>query len=148
SIIYEISRHQSKKYFGSYSKYLKQKEKDYEKELNQFIQQQSDIKKMEDVIQRNLARASTTKRAQSRRRQLRNMDNFVRPLGDESSASFTCPTKKRSGNDVLKINDLALQCEGRHDSLFYNAKLRVKRGERIAFIGPNGVGKTTLLKII
>src|SRR5699024_8731354 len=107
SIIYEISRHQSKKYFGSYSKYLKQKEKDYEKELNQFIQQQSDIKKMEDFIQRNLARASTTKRAQSRRRQLEKMDKLDRPLGDESSASFTFQINKRSGNDVLKINDLA-----------------------------------------
>src|SRR5690625_761380 len=148
SIIYEISRHQSKKYFGSYSKYLKQKEKDYEKELNEFVQQQSDIKKMEEFIQRNLARASTTKRAQSRRRQLEKMDKLDRPLGDESSASFSFQINKRSGNDVLKMTDLSFKYDGDNDFLFSDANLHINRGERIALIGPNGVGKTTLLKII
>src|SRR5690625_1439686 len=148
SIIYEISRHQSKKYFGSYSKFLDQKEKDYEKELNEFTQQQSDIKKMEEFIQRNLARASTTKRAQSRRRQLEKMDKLDRPLGDESSASFSFQINKRSGNDVLKMTDLSFKYDGDNDFLFSEANLHINRGERIALIGPNGVGKTTLLKII
>jgi len=148
SIIYEISRHQSKKYFGSYSKYLEQKKKDYEKELNEFVQQQSDIKKMEEFIQRNLARASTTKRAQSRRRQLEKMDKLDRPLGDESSASFSFQINKRSGNDVLKMTDLSFKYDGDNDFLFSEANLHINRGERIALIGPNGVGKTTLLKII
>lgn len=148
SIIYEISRHQSKKYFGSYSKFLDQKEKDYEKELNEFVQQQSDIKKMEEFIQRNLARASTTKRAQSRRKQLEKMDKLDRPLGDESSASFSFQVNKRSGNDVLKITDLAFRYEVEARNIFSNANLHMNRGDRIALIGPNGVGKTTLLKII
>lgn len=148
SVIYEISHHQSKKYFGSYSKFLDQKEKDYEKELNEFVQQQSDIKKMEEFIQRNLARASTTKRAQSRRKQLEKMDKLDRPLGDESSASFSFQVNKRSGNDVLKVSDLAFQYDGDNEFLFSNINLHMNRGDRIALIGPNGVGKTTLLKII
>lgn len=148
SIIYEISRHQSRKYFGSYSKFLEQKEKDYEKELNEFVQQQTEIKKTEEFIQRNLARASTTKRAQSRRKQLDKMDKLDRPLGDESSASFSFQINKRSGNDVLKISDLSFRYENEGDDVFSNANLHMNRGDRIALIGPNGVGKTTLLKIL
>jgi ATP-binding cassette subfamily F protein 3 len=148
SIIYEISRHQSKKYFGSYSKFLEQKEKDYEKEFNEFVQQQTDIKKMEEFIQRNLARASTTKRAQSRRKQLAKIEKLDRPLGDESSASFSFQVDKRSGNDVLKISDLSFRYEGENKDLFSNINLHLNRGDRIALIGPNGVGKTTLLKIV
>lgn len=148
SIVYEISRHQSKKYHGTYSGFLEERAKDYEKELKSFEQQQIDIKKMEDFVQRNLARASTTKRAQSRRKQLEKMDKLDRPLGEESSANFSFQVDKRSGNDVLKIADLSFHYEDEHDPLFSNVNMHVNRGERIALVGPNGIGKTTLLKII
>lgn len=148
SIIYEISRHRSKKYIGSYSKYLLQKEKDYEKELKEYEHQQAEIKKSEDFVQRNLARASTTKRAQSRRKQLANMEVIDRPLGDESSANFSFRINKRSGNDVLKISDLTFGYEDSTDLLFSNVSFHVNRGDRIALVGPNGIGKTTLLKIL
>lgn len=148
SIIYEISRRRSKKYVGSYSKYLLQKEKDYEKELKEYEHQQAEIKNSEDFIQRNLARASTTKRAQSRRKQLANMETIDRPLGDEFSANFSFRVNKRSGNDVLKINDLSFKYEDSADLLFSNVSFHANRGDRIALVGPNGVGKTTLLKII
>lgn len=148
SIIYEISRRRSKKYVGSYSKYLLQKEKDYDKELKEYEHQQTEIKNSEDFIQRNLARASTTKRAQSRRKQLANMETIDRPLGDESSANFSFRVSKRSGNDVLKVNDLSFKYEDSTDLLFSNVNFHANRGDRIALVGPNGVGKTTLLKII
>src|SRR5699024_8247321 len=76
SIVYEVSRHQTKKYHGSYSKFLEQKALDYEQELKDFEKQQTEIKKMEDFVQRNIARASTTKRSQSRRKQLQKMEKI------------------------------------------------------------------------
>ncbi|WP_068677006.1 ABC-F family ATP-binding cassette domain-containing protein [Oceanobacillus sp. Castelsardo] len=148
SIVYEISRHKTKKYFGSYSKYLDQKSQEYELEWKAFEKQQSEIKKMEDFIQRNIVRASTTKRAQSRRKQLEKIERMDRPLGDESSASFSFQIAKRSGNDVLKIKDLSFHYDGENKNLFSNIDLDVNRGERVAIVGPNGVGKTTLLKIV
>ncbi|WP_373895196.1 ABC-F family ATP-binding cassette domain-containing protein [Virgibacillus sp. CBA3643] len=148
AIVYEISRHKTKKYHGSYSKYLEQKAIDYEKELNEFEKQQTEINKMEDFIQRNIARASTTKRAQSRRKQLQKMEKLDKPLGDESSANFAFQINRRSGNDVLKIDDLSFRYGVENDHLFSDVTLHVNRGERIALIGPNGVGKTTLLKAI
>ncbi|MFD1851564.1 ABC-F family ATP-binding cassette domain-containing protein [Oceanobacillus bengalensis] len=148
SIVYEISRHKTKKYHGSYSKYLEQKELEYEQDLKAFEKQQTEIKKMEDFVRRNLVRASTTKRAQSRRKQLEKMDRIDRPLGDESSASFSFQIDRRSGNDVLKLENLAFRYDDEDENLFANVKLDVNRGERIALVGPNGVGKTTLLKVI
>ncbi|MEC5425901.1 ABC-F type ribosomal protection protein [Virgibacillus sp. C22-A2] len=148
SIVYEISRHKTKKYHGSYSKFLEQKALDYEQELKEFDKQQTEIKKLEDFVQRNIVRASTTKRAQSRRKQLQKMDKLDKPFGDESSASFSFTVDKRSGNDVLKLDNLSFKYDDDNTPLFSDVKLHVNRGERIALVGPNGVGKTTLLKVI
>lgn len=148
SIVYEISRHRTKKYHGSYSKFLDQKALDYAQDVKEFEKQQTEIKNMEDFVQRNIARASTTKRAQSRRKQLQKIDRIDRPLGDESSASFSFQVNKRSGNDVLKIDQLGFQYKDDNETLFNHVTLHVNRGERIALVGPNGVGKTTLLKVI
>ncbi|NBJ71568.1 MULTISPECIES: ABC-F family ATP-binding cassette domain-containing protein [Clostridia] len=148
SIVYEISRHQTKRYVGTYSKYLQQKALDFEKEWKEYEKQQTKIMKMEDFIQRNIVRASTTKRAQSRRKQLEKMERIDKPLGDEASASFSFRINRRSGNDVLKLNDLSLRYPGETEYLFQHVDLQINRGERIALVGPNGIGKTTLLKIV
>lgn len=147
-IIYEISRHQSTKYHGNYSAYLTQKSVNYERDLKQFEKQQTEIKKMEDFIQKNIARASTTKRAQSRRKQLEKMEILDKPAGDESSAKFSFAVNRRSGNDVLKVNDLAFKYRPGDAMLFSHVNLHIERGDNIALVGPNGVGKSTLLKAI
>ncbi|MFD1337047.1 ribosomal protection-like ABC-F family protein [Oceanobacillus iheyensis] len=148
SIVYEISRHHSRKYHGTYSKYLEQKALDYEQEMKEYEKQQTDIKRMEEFIQKNIVRASTTKRAQSRRKQLEKMDKMDRPMGDESSASMSFQINRRSGNDVLKISNLGFRYEEQQEPTFRHVNLHANRGERIALVGPNGIGKTTLLKTI
>lgn len=148
NIVYEISRKRSKRYIGTYSKYLEQKAIDYERELRAYESEQAFIQSTEDFIQRNIARASTSKRATSRRRQLERMDFMDRPEGDEASASFSFTIKKQSGNDVVKINDLAFSYDDEEENLFSHVTFDATRGERIALVGPNGVGKTTLLKLL
>lgn len=145
SQVYEISRHQIRKYPGNYSSYLDQKAANFEKEMKQFEKQQEEIAKLQDFIQRNLARASTTKRAQSRRKQLARMDVMDRPLGDEKSASFGFDIERQSGNEVLNIHSLAI---GYAEKVSENISMRLARGDSIALVGPNGIGKSTLLKTI
>ncbi|URM32873.1 ABC-F family ATP-binding cassette domain-containing protein [Cytobacillus firmus] len=145
SQVYEISRHQIRKYPGNYSSYLDQKAANFEKEMKQFEKQQEEIAKLQDFIQRNLARASTTKRAQSRRKQLARMDVMDRPLGDEKSASFGFDIERQSGNEVLNIHSLAI---GYKEKVSENISMRLARGDSIALVGPNGIGKSTLLKTI
>ena len=146
--VYELSRTQSKKYHGNYSYYLDQKARDYEQELKLFEKQQTEIKKLEDFVQKNLARASTTKRAQSRRKQLEKMDKMDSPKGDEKSAHFAFDVDRRSGNDVLKIDALDFSYPDDPTPIFEGVSFHVNRGDRVALVGPNGVGKTTLLKIL
>lgn len=144
--VYEISRMKITKFVGNYTSYLDQKAKNYERELKLYEKQQEEIAKLEDFIQRNLARASTTKRAQSRRKQLQRMDRMDRPHGDEKLASFGFQIERQSGNDVLMIDELAVGYT--QEPVSKGISFRVTRGDSIALVGPNGIGKSTLLKTI
>ncbi|MGV2942377.1 ABC-F family ATP-binding cassette domain-containing protein [Mesobacillus sp. LC4] len=144
--VYEISRHQLTKFPGNYSSYLDQKAANYERDMKLYEKQQDEIFKLQDFIQRNLARASTTKRAQSRRKQLEKIDRMDRPKGDEKSASFSFQIERQSGNDVMKVDALSV---GYHnDIVSENIFFNLSRGDSTALVGPNGVGKSTLLKTI
>ncbi|WLR51071.1 ABC-F family ATP-binding cassette domain-containing protein [Bacillus tianshenii] len=145
--VYEISRTKSTKYHGNYSKYLEEKASRLEREWKQYEKQQEEIAKTEAFIQKNIARASTTKRAQSRRKQLQRMDRMGRPQGDEKSASFSFDIERISGNDVIKAKDLAIGYPN-SEALSEQITFLLTRGESAALIGPNGVGKSTLLKTI
>ena len=80
---------------GNYSNYLERKAENYEREMKQFEKQQDEVAKLQDFIQRNIVRASTTKRAQSRRKKLEKMELMDRPLGTEKSASFSFDIEKQ-----------------------------------------------------
>ncbi|MDV2686641.1 ABC-F family ATP-binding cassette domain-containing protein [Alkalihalophilus lindianensis] len=144
--VVEISRTHSRKYVGNYTHYLEEKAKRYELEKKQYEKQQGEVAKLEDFVQRNIARASTTKRAQSRRKQLEKMNRLDRPEGDEKSAYFSFQIERQSGNEVLRIDNLEVQYG--EEAIFSNLKLDLNREESVALIGPNGAGKSTILKAI
>jgi ATP-binding cassette subfamily F protein 3 len=145
SQVYEMSRTSITKYLGNYSRYLVQKAENYERDLKQFEKQQDEVARLKDFIQKNIARASTTKRAQSRRKQLDRMELLDRPAGDEKSASFHFGVERQSGNDVIKVNDVTIGYGGQEPTL-ENITFTLQRGDSAALIGPNGIGKSTLLK--
>ncbi|WP_043932682.1 ABC-F family ATP-binding cassette domain-containing protein [Bacillus sp. EB01] len=143
--VYELSRMQIQKFTGNYSSYLVQKAENYERELKLFEKQQDEVAKLQDFIQRNLARASTTKRAQSRRKKLEKIELMERPSGDEKSAVFSFEIERQSGNDVLEADALSI---GYEQAVSKNVTFSITKGDSIALVGPNGIGKSTLLKTI
>lgn len=144
--VYELSRRKMRHYKGNYSKYLDLKAEQLTSEWKAYEKQQTEIHKLEDFVARNLVRASTTKRAQSRRKTLEKMERLDRPQGDEKQANFLFSIEKPSGNVVLQIEDAAI---GYDDvTLSEPINLDIRRQEAIALVGPNGIGKSTLLKSI
>lgn len=146
TIVYEVSRKKVTKYTGNYSAYLDEKAKNYERDQKLYEKDLSEKAKLEDFIQRNIARASTSKMAKSRRKLLERTDWMDAPDGTEKSASFSFSIDRPSGNDVLKVESLAIGYHG--ETISKAIDFRVYKQDRIAIIGPNGVGKSTLLKTI
>lgn len=144
--IVEINHHSSTHYSGNYTFYLQEKKKNQEVAWKHYEEQQAEIKKTEEYIQKNIVRASTTKMAQSRRKKLEHMDVLDRPDSDQGSVHFKFQIDKESGNDVLLVKDAAIGYENHIMSEPIN--LDVKKGECVGIIGPNGIGKSTFLKSI
>jgi ATP-binding cassette subfamily F protein 3 len=145
--IYEIERTSAKRYTGNYSRFIELKAANYDIELKHYERQQEEIARMEDFVQRNIARATTTKRAQSRRKALERMERLDKPQGDLRRATFSFEVERKTGEEVLNAQGLAASYPGKPE-LFRDASFRLTRGETAALIGPNGVGKSTLLKVL
>ncbi|WP_199624391.1 ABC-F family ATP-binding cassette domain-containing protein [Paenibacillus alkalitolerans] len=145
--IYEIERTSAKRYTGNYSSFVEQKAAEYERQLKLYEKQQEEIARMEDFVRRNIVRATTTKRAQSRRNMLERMERIDRPQGDLKKASFRFEVDRLSGKEVLQVRDLAMAYEGTAP-LFSGVGFDLRRGDSVALIGPNGIGKSTLLKAL
>ena len=144
--VYEISHHHSSYYKGNYSAYIDQKAERLRQDWKNYEKQQAEISKLEDFVNKNLVRASTTKRAQSRRKQLEKMERLERPEGDEKGPHFKFTADSQSGNIVLTVKDAAIGYDGRIISSPINIDLR--KNQVMAIVGPNGIGKSTLLKSV
>lgn len=145
--VYEIEYRKCTKYKGNYSDYMDQKAISYAALMKQYEKQQKEISKMEDFISRNIVRASTTKRAQSRRKLLDKMERIEMPKLNDKSIGITFEIDRRSGNDVLKVENVAVGYDD-NKPISDHLDFHINRLERVALIGPNGIGKSTILKTI
>jgi len=145
NVVYNLEFGKLKKYVGNYSNFLRQYEEDYEKNLKEYVSQQKDIKRLEDFVQKNIARASTSKMAKSRQKVLDKMEIIDNPRKDDKAANIEFRIKEQSGRDVLIINDLQV---GYEEQVGQKYNFSVYKGDRLAIVGKNGIGKSTLIKTI
>ena len=145
NVVYNLEFGKLKKYVGNYSNFLWQYEEDYEKNLKEYVSQQKDIKRLEEFVQKNIARASTSKMAKSRQKVLDKMEIIDNPRKDDKAANIEFRIKEQSGRDVLIINDLQV---GYEEQVGQKYNFSVYKGDRLAIVGKNGIGKSTLIKTI
>ncbi|GAA3614513.1 ABC-F family ATP-binding cassette domain-containing protein [Secundilactobacillus similis DSM 23365 = JCM 2765] len=145
--VYDMSIGTLTHYHGNYSNYVDQKAARLQREWKEYEKQQDKISKLEDFVNKNIVRASTTKRAQARRKQLAKMDRLDRPETDDKVAHFEFVPDRQSGNIVLTVDDLAVGYSP-DNVLADPVNLDINKHQAIAIVGPNGVGKSTLLKTI
>lgn len=146
SDIYDLDNHTLRHYTGNYTQFMQHKQEWLTAEWKHYEQQQKKIAKLEDFVNRNIVRASTTKRAQARRKQLEKMERLDRPETDDRSIHFHFHSDKDSGNEVLDVDHAVV---GYNDQkLAGPLSFYVRKPQRVGIIGPNGIGKSTLLKSI
>ena len=146
TITLDLTKHSLDRYVGNYSSFVEQKEQKLLTEAKNYEKQQKEIAALEDFVNRNLVRASTSKRAQSRRKQLEKMERLDKPEAGTKSAHMTFHSDKTSGNVVLTVEEAAV---GYDDQILSEPiNLDIRKMNAVAIVGPNGIGKSTLIKSI
>ena len=146
TITLDLTKHSLDRYVGNYSRFVEQKEQKLATEAKNYEKQQKEIAALEDFVNRNLVRASTTKRAQSRRKQLEKMERLDKPESGKKSANITFQSEKTSGNVVLTVENAAIGYDG--EILSEPINLDLRKMNAVAIVGPNGIGKSTFIKSI
>lgn len=144
NVIYHIEFTNLKRYPGGYNKYLRLKDEESKRYIEQYTRQQQEIKRMEDFIKKNIVRAATTKRAQSKMKQLNKIEKLEKPKPSPKT-NFSFLFSGDSGKHVFDSNDLNI---GYSYPIMNNLNLHITKGDKIAVTGCNGIGKSTLLKTI
>ena len=146
TITLDLTKHSLDRYVGNYSRFVELKEQKLATEAKNYEKQQKEIAALKDFVNRNLVRASTTKRAQSRRKQLEKMERLDKPEAGKKSANMTFQSEKTSGNIVLTVENAAIGYDG--EVLSEPINLDLRKMNAIAIVGPNGIGKSTFIKSI
>ncbi|VJD34051.1 ABC transporter ATP-binding protein [Streptococcus pneumoniae] len=146
TITLDLTKHSLDRYVGNYSRFVELKEQKLATEAKNYEKQQKEIAALEDFVNRNLVRASTTKRAQSRRKQLEKMERLDKPEAGKKAANMTFQSKKTSGNVVLTVENTAIGYDG--EVLSQPINLDLRKMNAVAIVGPNGIGKSTFIKSI
>lgn len=148
SKVVEISMHQCNVFQGNYTEYAGKKKQLRDAQLKAYLNQQHEIKRQEAVIEKlkSYNREKSIRRAESREKQLEKMEVLEKPREEQTEIRLNLTPDIISGNDVLTVTGLAKSYGEK--KLFSNIDFDIKRGERIALIGQNGTGKTTILKIL
>lgn len=146
TITLDLTKHSLDRYVGNYSRFVEQKAQKLATEAKNYEKQQKEIAALEDFVNRNLVRASTTKRAQSRRKQLEKMERLDKPEAGKKSANMTFQSEKTSGNVVLTVENAAIGYDG--EILSEPINLDLRKMNAVAIVGPNGIGKSTFIKSI
>ncbi len=146
TITLDLTKHSLDRYVGNYSRFVELKEQKLATEAKNYEKQQKEIAALEDFVNRNLVRASTTKRAQSRRKQLEKMERLDKPEAGKKSANMTFQSEKTSGNVVLTVENAAIGYDG--EVLSQPINLDLRKMNAVAIVGPNGIGKSTFIKSI
>ena len=146
TITLDLTKHSLERYVGNYSRFVELKEQKLLTEAKNYEKQQKEIAALEDFVNRNLVRASTTKRAQSRRKQLEKMDRLDKPEAGKKAANMTFQSEKTSGNVVLTVENAAVGYDG--EVLSEPINLDLRKMNAVAIVGPNGIGKSTFIKSI
>ena len=146
TITLDLTKHSLDRYVGNYSRFVELKEQKLATEAKNYEKQQKEIAALEDFVNRNLVRASTTKRAQSRRKQLEKMERLDKPEAGKKSANMTFQSEKTSGNVVLTVENASIGYDG--EVLSQPINLDLRKMNAVAIVGPNGIGKSTFIKSI
>ena len=146
TITLDLTKYSLDRYVGNYSRFVELKEQKLATEAKNYEKQQKEIAALEDFVNRNLVRASTTKRAQSRRKQLEKMERLDKPEAGKKSANMTFQSEKTSGNVVLTVENAAIGYDG--EILSEPINLDLRKMNAVAIVGPNGIGKSTFIKSI
>ena len=146
TVTLDLTKHSLDRYVGNYSRFVELKEQKLATEAKNYEKQQKEIAALEDFVNRNLVRASTTKRAQSRRKQLEKMERIDKPESGKKSANMTFQSEKTSGNVVLTVENAAIGYDG--EILSEPINLDLRKMNAVAIVGPNGIGKSTFIKSI